>query len=313
MITEIRIKNASGLSGFFAPHITNNLETTGAIGGGLGIDKAISARIFLDLNYEGIDVVNYVNGSKIESCLAKYIVEKILSFTKLNKGRIIIEQNIFVPIGGGYGTSGGSAVAISFAIAKALKLSLDFYSIAKIAHEADIICRTGLGTVVGIIKPCNGITIVAKPGGPGYAEVMCIPIDNSLTALTAFYKPVSKSFILSNLTNLKKIEVIGIKTLNNILQNPTPENFIENCYNFTIETNLLTPTVKHAIDLLKKIDGVVGVSMNMIGEAIFALIDKNVVDKTVEILRKTNPSWIYVWKPGCNGIDIESVEVKKNT
>ncbi|MEM0490016.1 MAG: hypothetical protein QXH73_02225 [Ignisphaera sp.] len=308
---KVKARASSGLSGFFVPHITGSLETTGAAGGGLGIDSAITVEISLealDRSQGSVALLNIINGVEVNSCLARYIVEKILSISEEKSNRIIIKQSISVPIGGGYGTSGGSAVAISFALAKALNVPLDFYTITEIAHEADIVCKTGLGTVVGIMKPCNGITIVRKPGGPRYAEIMCIPIDDSLLALTAFYKPIPKNTILTNLEDLEKVRAIGLETLRKIELNPTPETFIDNCYRFAIESKIMTPTVRNTIELLNKVEGVIGASMNMIGEALFALIDKNVVDNAVEAVMTTNPKWVYIWRPNNNGIDIEVIK-----
>lgn len=70
----------------------------------------------------------------------------------------------------------------------------------------------------------------------------------------------------------------------------------------------MTPTVRNTIELLNKVEGVIGASMNMIGEALFALIDKNVVDNAVEAVMTTNPKWVYIWRPNNNGIDIEVIK-----
>lgn len=307
MIRKVKSAVAAGLSGFFAPYITDKLETTGAIGGGLGIDKAVTAEISVDLDYDnGVLVVNNINGIEVESCLAQYIVEKIFGISGLDSGWIRINQTISVPIGGGYGTSGGSALAISSAMARALNLPLDLYTIAEVAHEADIVCKTGLGTVVGIMRPCNGIVLVVEPGGPRHARVVCIPLDSSIIGLTAFYRPIPKSAVLSSLSDLSKIKEIGFEILRKIEREPTPETFIENCYRFAIESGLMTPTVKNAIELLNKVEGALGSSMNMIGEALFALIDRNAVEKALEIVKTTKPSWIWVWKPSISGVHIET-------
>lgn len=303
MDRRVRTIAPAGLSGFFAPYLTNRLETTGAIGGGLGIDRAISVEVSIELDScKRIYVYNYINNAIVESCIARYIAERLFQYANLFSGIIHINQNISVPIGGGYGTSGGSALAIAFAIARALDLSLDFYTITEIAHEADIICRSGLGTVSGITKPCNGITIVVKPGGPIYSEVLCIPLDSSILAVTAFYNPISKNNILSNHSDLATITKIGFETLKRIKENITPENFMDNCYRFAIESKLITPRIRCVIELLKKVDGVIGVSMNMIGEAIFALVDKNSIEKSLEILKETKPRWTHVWRPTTSSI-----------
>lgn len=308
LINKVRSIVSAGLSGFFAPYITSDLRDTGAIGGGLGIADAIVAEVSVDLSHDdGLVVVNRVNGYYVESCLARYIAERIFTLAGVGSGKVYIDQRISVPIGGGYGTSGGSAIAITFALAKALSILADFNTLAEIAHEADIVCKSGLGTVVGILKPCNGIVLVSKPGGPGVAEVKCIPIEPSLLALTAFYRPIPKNSILGNPGDLEKVKAIGLETLRKIEVNPTPENFITNCYLFSLETGLLTPKIKHVIEITQNIEGVLGVSMNMIGEAVFALVKDYAIDKTLEIIKKTNPIWIHVWRPSVKSIHVEEL------
>ncbi|MEM1644632.1 MAG: hypothetical protein QXL96_01970 [Ignisphaera sp.] len=308
MVNKIRSIVSAGLSGFFAPYITSDLRNTGAIGGGLGIADAIVVEVSIDFNYgNGLAVINRINDYYVESCLAKYIAKRLYTLAGIGNGKVYIDQKISVPIGGGYGTSGGSALAITFALAKALNIPVDFNNLAEIAHEADIVCGSGLGTVVGILKPCNGIVLVSKPGGPGVAEVKCIPVGPSLLALTAFYRSIPKNSVLGNPRDLEKVKAIGLETLRKIEANPTPENFIANCYMFALETGLLTPKIKQVIELTQNIEGVLGVSMNMIGEAIFVLVKDYVIDKTLEIIKKTNPVWVHVWKPSVKPIYVEEL------
>ncbi|MEM2627797.1 MAG: hypothetical protein QW775_06065, partial [Ignisphaera sp.] len=290
-----------------APYIASDLRGTGAIGGGLGIAEAVVAEVSVDFSHSSeLMIVNRINGHYVDSCLANYIVKKVFSIAEKNSGgKVYIDQKISVPIGGGYGTSGGSAVAITFALAKALNVLTDFSNVAEIAHEADIVCKSGLGTVVGILKPCKGIVLVSKPGGPGVAEIKCIPMRPGLLALTAFYKPISKNSILVNSKDLEKIKAIGLETLRRIEANPTPENFIDNCYQFALETELLTPKIRYVVELLRGVDGVLGASMNMVGEALFAIVNEYAIDKALEIIKKTDPLWVYMWEPGVDSLHVE--------
>ncbi|MEM0027549.1 MAG: hypothetical protein QXT53_05960 [Ignisphaera sp.] len=305
---RVRSTASAGISGFFAPHIASDLRETGAVGGGLGVAKAIVVEVSVDLSHsDGLVVVNRINGSYIDGCLARYIAERIFAIAGRKGGRVYIDQRISVPIGGGYGSSGGSAVAIAFALAKALDIPIDFDDVAEIAHEADIVCKSGLGTVVGVLKPCDGIVLVSKPGGPRIAEVRCIPMEPNLTALTAFYRPIPKNSILSSSDHLEKVRAIGLETLKRIEASPTPENFIRSCYQFALETGFLTPKIRQVIELLQEIDGVIGASMNMVGEALFAIVYDYAVDKALEIIEKTSPVWVYRWRPGVNSVQVEEL------
>lgn len=310
MVVRARSIVSAGLSGFFAPYIDADPRRTGAIGGGLGIADAISADVAVRLGGSNdVIISNKINGSEVDSCLARYIVKKMFELAGVRGGEIYIEQRISVPIGGGYGTSGGSAVAIAFATAKALRIDIDreFNTVAEIAHEADIICKSGLGTVVGVINQCEGIVLVSKPGGPGVAEVSCIGMDHNLVALTAFYNPISKNSILANVKDLERIKILGLETLRRIEFDPTPENFMANCRRFALETGFVTKRIEQIIDLLIRIEGILGVSMNMIGEAIFAILDRNSLSKALEVVNRTHPKWVYIWRPSVKSIMIEDM------
>lgn len=294
------------MSGFFAPHIVDSIEATGAVGGGLGIDSAVKVSVVAEvLPHRGIAVSNKINGEYVESCIAKYIAKRFAELLGVDGLSVEIEQEVSVPIGGGYGTSGASALGISLALSRALKIGISYLDIVEIAHEADIVCRTGLGTVVGIMKNCHGIVLVRRPGGPLYVDLGCIPLDSSIVALSAFYRPIPKSEILAKTPGLDKIREIGFKTLEAIEQDPTPQNFVNKCYEFATAANLVTPRVKEALDMLRGVRGLLGGSMNMIGEAVFALIDRDYAEEAVEVLAKSRPKWMYLWRPASNGVAVE--------
>ncbi|RLG80292.1 MAG: hypothetical protein DRO13_04070 [Thermoprotei archaeon] len=306
MKKRARARAAAGLSGFFAPHIAGTLRETGAIGGGLGIDGAVKADIAVELGEkQEIVVRNVINGEELDSCIARYIVEKLFAEAGVPGGRVHIEQEIAVPIGGGYGTSGASALAIAYALSRALGLASTPDTVAEIAHEADIVCKTGLGTVVGIMQPCRGITLVAKPGGPGLALVKCIPLDQSLRAITAFYAPIPKNSILTSRIQLERVRKEGLAVLKSIEENPSPENFMEQCRSFAKKTGLITPRIERVLASLRSVEGVIGASMNMIGEAVFALVYADRVEDALAALSKTKPEWMHTWQPGSSGVVVE--------
>ncbi len=289
----------AGLSGFFVPRITNDLRTTGAAGGGVGIEEGVSVEVRVYESEQTI-IENYINGRPLESRLVGYIVKRLLEKKpSINPPyKIVVDQKISVPIGGGYGTSGASALAVSIALAKALRARVTLNDIATIAHEADIVNKTGLGTVVGILGCCGGIVIVEEPGGPGVAKTNSIMLEDDLRILTLFYGARSKEAILSNAQGLKDISNIGSKALEKILEDPTPETFIEQCRWFAEATGLMTPAVKEVVRELEKTRGVLGASMTMIGDAVFAIVEKEEAEEALKIASQARkPVWTYVGRP----------------
>ncbi len=304
---RIRVKVPAGLSGFFVPHITESLETTGAYGGGLlvdrGVDLELSINLDVDINMKRIR--NIINGEEVDSCIAKYIVTKLTGEVGINGYDINIIQRIYVPIGGGYGSSAASALAIAIAMSRALRIKKTLKHIAEVAHEADIVCKTGLGAVVGLLNPCGGIVIIKRAGGPFYAEVDHIPVDNTIVALTAFYKPIPREPILSSSEELDRIRKIGAKTLGRILEDPSPERFVKECYCFAIKAGFIRNYIADILNNLNRMRGVIGASMNMIGEGVFAFVEREYINDVGEYVKKLNPRWIYIWRPiNCLEIDV---------
>ncbi len=289
----------AGLSGFFVPKVTSDLRTTGAAGGGVGIEMGVSVEVRVYESEQAV-VENYINGHPLKSGLVEYILKRLLEKNPRISPpyKIVVDQRISVPIGGGYGTSGASALAVSIALAKALRARVTLNDIATIAHEADIVNKTGLGTVVGILGCCGGIVIVEEPGGPGIAKTNSIMLEDDLRILTLFYGARSKETILSNAQGLKDISNIGSKALEKILEDPTPETFIEQCRWFAEATGLMTPAIKEVVRELEKTRGVLGVSMTMIGDAVFAIVEEEEAEEALKIASQVRkPVWTYVGRP----------------
>ena len=288
-----RAFSPSGLSGFFSVHIVEeNLLRSGAIGGGFTLSKGITADVEVYDNEETI-IENYINDKKVKASIAKRITKRLLRYSNKNY-KISIKQRIEVPIGGGLGTSGASALAVGLALTKALKLPLTYFKVAQEAHITDILEKKGLGTVSGLAR--GGIVLIKKAGAPGFDDVDRILASSKIKIIIAFYSSISKPKILSK--DLRRINRVGVETLNKILREPTLENFLENCKEFVTKTGLLTKNVARNLNKLKNIEGIIGASQAMIGNTLYAVVEEDSVEEVIDILKKdskeiilTNISW----------------------
>ena len=270
----------AGLSGFFATHIVEgDLLHTGAIGGGFALSKGVYAEIEV-FEEDKTLIETYVNGERFEATVAKRIVNRLLSFIP-GTYHIIVKQRIEVPVGGGLGTSGASALAVGLALSKALKLRKTYLEIAREAHITDILEGKGLGTVSGLVV--GGAVIVKKAGAPGFDEVDKLIIDPSLKLVIAYYAPIVKETILRN-KRIEEIDKIGFKTLQKILEDPSIENFLKLCKDFAFSTGLVTRKVKQGLEKIEKIEGVVGASQAMIGDTLYAVVEEDRVEDVIEAL-----------------------------
>lgn len=305
------VKVPSLLSGFFAPFVASDFTIMGAVGGGIGLERGVYLEVSVEYSdRNSVSIENYINGVKVNGCIVRYIVSKLLLEKDVEGVRITVNQKIDVPIGGGYGSSAASALAIALTLSSILKLKKTVKQIAQIAHEADIVCRTGLGeTVVGLLNPCGGIIIVKKPGGPYHAEVDHIPVDSSIMAVTAFYNSIPKNSIMASQSDVERIRRAGLETLNNIFASPSPDVFISKCYEFSVKSGLLTKWIENVIKGVTAIKGVLGASMNMIGEGVFMLVERSYIEDAINYIIKTRPKWIHIWSPMvCTEFSVVQVE-----
>lgn len=141
-----------------------DLEHVGARGGGFGLQKGVWTQVTAEeAKSSGITVT--INGKRApEAETTKTVIDTLLS--KMNESYIVIvNHEVEVPIGAGFGTSAGGALTAALALKEALDLPLTYNQIGKIAHVAEVQCKTGLGTVGPLML--GGCILTLEPGAPG--------------------------------------------------------------------------------------------------------------------------------------------------
>jgi pantoate kinase len=265
-----------------------DLEKMGAIGGGFGLEKGVLTSITAEEASEN-SVEVFIN-SKLakEAKTTRRVVETLLSKTTA-KYTITVEHQIEVPIGTGFGTSAGGALTAGLALKDALKLPLTYNQIGKIAHVSEIQCQTGLGTVSSLTFS-GGCVIVVEPGAPGICQIDRIPITPDYMVVAGFFKSnILNKTILSLPQKKKEINRYGEKTLEAILSEPSLENFLECCWEFSQKAGFATENTCKLVASAKKA-GAVGAAQNMIGEAVHAVVHEENANSVAEAFKQTLPS-----------------------
>lgn len=284
----------AGLSGIFRTHIVkDNPLLTGAWGAGLALEKGVYVNVRLT-DKEGIKT--FLNGKERDLFVSKTVAGMILKKADVKDAGLIIEQRIEVPIGGGLGSSGASALATALAVAKVLNFKASYTELAQIAHIAELINGTGLGTVSGLAV--GGAVIVKTPGAPGYDRVDRIIVDNQVGVVIGFYGPRDKREIISS-SNINRIDELGEKLLKNLIEEPSIENFVKVSREFAERTGLMSLKVRETLNRLKSLD-IIGASMAMIGDTVFVLADTDVLWDVQEILEETGALTLTTsisWEP----------------
>ena len=129
-----------------------------------------------------------------------------------------------------------------------------------------------------------------KPGAPGICQIDRIPITPDYMVVAGFYKSeIPKKIVLSSQQKKQKINRYGKKTLEAILAEPSLENFLECCWDFSQKAGFATENTRELVRLAKKA-GAVGAAQNMIGEAVHAVVHEENADAVAEAFKQALPS-----------------------
>src|SRR3989304_2868177 len=197
-----RAFSPSGISSFFeicdrrhAEKPIVDLERVGARGGGFGLVKGVLTEVNIaESKQNSIQV--FINGTSFpEAETTKTVATALLA--KVDKEyTVTIRHEVEVPIGTGFGSSAAGALGIAFALSDALGLHLTYNQLGRIAHVAEVTCKTGLGTVGPIML--GGCILTVEPGGPGISVIDRIPIsDNYVIVAGGFWAQPSKKILAS--------------------------------------------------------------------------------------------------------------------
>jgi pantoate kinase len=180
------------------------------------------------------------------------------------KGEIKIDMDF--PAGCGFGMSGASALASAFAINEALNLNRSFFELADLAHNAEVINRTGLGDVV--TQSFGGVVVRKSASCPSKCVVDRFLWNIDLDILIMGELPTEQ--ILSDFS-LDKIAEIGRECLKEFLRKPTVETLFKQSKSFALKTGLMDvdSAIVDAVEAVESSGGLA--SMVMLGRAVFAM------------------------------------------
>jgi len=262
-----------------------NLDEVGARGGGFGLKKGVLTEVTAS-EEEKSNVSIFINGKLATDAYTTKAVADAFLIETMKKYKIIIKHKVEIPIGSGFGTSAGGALTTGLALARVLDLNLTYNQIGMITHKAEIKCKTGLGTVGPLM--IGGCVLTIEPGAPGVSVIDRIPLTKEHVIVSGVFKPIPTKQILSNEKKRNLVNLWGKKTLDQILLEPSIENFMDYSLNFAEKTGFITPQVKELVRLAKKA-GAIGSAQNMVGEAMHSLTFQENTNKVVEAFQKVLP------------------------
>ena len=293
MLKRARAFCPAGVSSFFEicdrtpdGELIADPERIGARGGGFALDKGVSTEVIVD-EAEEERVQVFINGEFCpEAETTKSVVEMLTAKVSANYDIKVI-HSVEVPIGAGFGSSAAGALGAALALSKVLDLHLTYNQLGRVAHVAEVKCRTGLGTVGPLLFGGCGLTL--EPGAPGRARLDRIPVSPNHRIIAGTFRAYPTKEMLASQEKRETINEWGRKTLQKILAEPSLENFMGACKQFAVGTGFATERVQKLIELSEKA-GAVGAAQNMLGEAVHALVTVDKIGSVQEAFKKLLPA-----------------------
>jgi pantoate kinase len=268
------------ITGFFKAELDEGKkpELQGSLGAGFSIEKGVTTTV--DVEYsEFTDFKIRVSGYQPDNTqVSEFVVREFLKNLDGNYF-VNIHHDIRVPVGYGLGCSAAVALSLSYALNEAFGTRFSREQLGKIAHNAEVICRTGLGDVLASYH--GGFEVRVKGGAPGIGQLKKIPAE-SYCAIMICFSPISTKQFLKE--RLASINGLGGKMVNKLVQTGDIGQFHEFSVEFAKYVNIITPKMQTVIEDLKSHGIKSGVAL--FGETIFTLVPENAEGEVVEILEK---------------------------
>jgi pantoate kinase len=263
-----------------------DLERVGARGGGFGIERGVLTEVSVE-EAKTSSIRILINGKHAPQAETTRTVAQVL-LNKANRAfDVTVNHRVEVPIGAGFGSSAAGALTTSLALSNALNLHLTYNQLGRIAHIAEVQCKTGLGTVGPLML--GGCVLTVEPGAPGTSIIDRIPIKDDYVVIAGVFGPTPTKQVLLSPEKRREINRWGRKTLNAILAEPSIENFLACCLEFAEKTGFMTQRLRELVNLAENA-GAVGVAQNMVGEAIHAVALEENANNIAEVFKQVLPN-----------------------
>ena len=300
---KITVEVPHRISGFFEivdkknGNNINNPEQIGSRGAGFNVNGKGRTEISFENLEKGKEscCTIYINEEKFDkkaetTCFIFDYVKKLIK----DPVKVKIEHFFDLPVGCGYGASGSGALGTIFGLNKLFNLNLDDLENGKIAHIAEVVKKTGLGTVCGQLG--RGLCILKEPGYPCTYKRLKSP--NDLLVICGSFGTIQTKSILSDANLSSKIKRAGKIALNKLILEPNYRNFIKVSFQFVEESEILNilhlDRIRELLNDLHKLD-IIGASMNQLGRSVYIFCKKGKENEVLEVLNTYKPE-ILIFK-----------------
>jgi pantoate kinase len=243
------------ISGYFCRLDGSDPASTGSRGAGIVIGEGVTARV----TAADVPSVLIRQRSPAGAILGRTEGSPLLLYAM---GRLGVNARVVttspLPMGAGFGCSAAALLATITALSALFSLELSREEIAALAHEAEVVHRTGLGDVAAL----QGGGLACR-NGPGIHAgiVRLMPEDASLTVLSC--GPMHTPAVLGSAEAMERVA--------RAFPGRCPrdrEDFFTLSRSFSEQSGLITPAVRRILTSCDRRD--IPASMTMLGEGVFA-------------------------------------------
>ncbi|KKN19368.1 hypothetical protein LCGC14_0946520 [marine sediment metagenome] len=239
---------------------------------------------------KALEIEIFINSKRLDKKAETtyFIIDYIKKYVK-ESFKIRINHTFDLPVGCGYGASGSGALGTVFGLDYIFNLKLSYQEKIKIAHIAEVVNRTGLGTVCGQLG--GGLGILKEPGYPCVYERIIVPKD--LRIICSSFGVIHTKSILTNPVLNLRIKEAGKQALKKLLLEPNIKTFIKVSKEFVKQTEILDilelTDVKELLENLNKLT-IIGASMNQLGRSVYSICRKENESEVLNLLESYKPN-----------------------
>ncbi|MFC7077014.1 pantoate kinase [Haloarcula halophila] len=239
------------VTGFFTVDWDDDPTKAGSRGGGLALSDGVRVTV-----ERAEETTIALDGTDIEMDAVDRVLDALRA-----KARVSAETDL--PLGAGFGVSGGMALGTALAANAAFDRGLSYNELVTIAHGAEVQAGTGLGDVVAQAR--GGIPLRLEPGGPQYNYVDAVPARTRVEYHSL--GELSTAEVIDGET--EALTAAGERAISQVVREPTLSTFMRASRQFAREADLLTPELTQVIGEVADAGG--DPSMAMLGETVFTL------------------------------------------
>jgi len=239
------------VTGFFSVHRANSPAETGSRGAGVTLADGVTVTV-----EPAEERAVTLDGEPA----AVPAVESVLDALDATAS---VAAETDLPVGAGFGVSGGMALGTALAANAALGPSRTENELVRIAHEAEVEAGTGLGDVVAQAR--GGVPLRVDPGAPPHGRLDGVPAAGRIEYRSL--GELSTADVLAGST--ARLSTAGVRALEALRGEPTMARFVERSRWFASEAGLLDDDVAAVVEDVVEAGG--EASMAMLGRTVFAL------------------------------------------